>query len=139
MIREENTQFRIMMGFTDRPFTRNTARHKQREVYKTMFHILEGNEIQIKIAKIPLIRIRINKSMLPVMCWCWCYKTVWTLMYSLWDCERLWKRWKFLAKLTSFTCGPVISVLYIKDWEGYVPVISTAVITKSNFLRKGVI
>lgn len=39
-----------------------------------MFHVLEGNEIQIKIAEIPLIRIRINKSMLPVMCWCYAVK-----------------------------------------------------------------
>lgn len=38
------------------------------------------------------------------------------------------KKNEFLTKLTSFTCGPVIAVLYIKDCEFLVPVVSIAVV-----------
>lgn len=39
---------------------------------------------------------------------------------------------EFLTKLTSFTCGQVIAVLYIKDCEFLVPVVSIAVVEHHN-------
>lgn len=38
-LREENTQFGIIIGFTDRPCPKNTTRHKQTEVHTNMFQI----------------------------------------------------------------------------------------------------
>ena len=58
-LREENTQFGIIMGFPARPChthkkKKNTTRHKQTEVHTNMFQISEGNKILIKIAEISL-------------------------------------------------------------------------------------